>query len=65
VNEVDKAIILLEYEEEWKDQATNDKAQEFLKRTGHTARATYFNRRKKLMQRMKDHPLVGRWSTKG
>lgn len=62
VNSVDKEIILLEYENDWKDRGSNEKAEEFQRRTGYTARASYFNRRNALMERMKGHPLIGRWS---
>jgi len=65
VNSVDKELILLEYDPAWKDRSTNEKAEEFLRRTGYTARASYFNRRSKLIERMKGHPLAGRWSLRG
>ncbi len=65
INAVDKEIILMEYEPEWKDQGSNAKSEEFMRRTGYTARASYFNRRNNLMDSYRGHPLVGKWSIRG
>ena len=62
VNTVDREVIMLEYDEVWKDKGSNAKAEEFLRRTGYTARASYFNRRNNIMDRFRRHPLVGKWS---
>jgi hypothetical protein len=61
INSKDKEMILLEYEEAWKEKPVEEKAQEFLRRTGMTARGSYFRRRRQLIRRLAGHPVVGRW----
>jgi hypothetical protein len=54
-------MLLMEYEDEWRDRPVEEKCQEWCRRTG-CCRATYFNRKRNLIARMSGHPLVGRWS---
>jgi len=60
INETDRHIVLIEYDDEWKNRPTTEKVVEFIRRTG-SCRATYFNRRKRLMERVKGHRVVARW----
>ena len=58
----DLQLILIEYDEEWKNQSVDQKCKEWIRRTG-GSRATYYNRKKSFLKnRMPGHPLVGRWS---
>lgn len=61
-NEDDLIIFILEYDPAWTDKTTEEKNQEYRRRTGKKSRATYFNRRKKLVENLKGHPLVGKWA---
>lgn len=57
----DLELLLIEYDSVWRDRPVKEKREEWCNRTGN-CRATYFNRKKSLMERMKGHPLKGRWS---
>lgn len=57
----DLKLLLMEYDNNWKDRPVEEKAQEWCRRTG-KCRATYFNRKRSLLDRMKGHPLQGKWS---
>lgn len=68
VNATDLVLLLLEYEPAWKDQPIEDKATEFARRTKR-CRATYFNRKKKMLERLSDmgkltnDNVLGKWTT--
>jgi hypothetical protein len=57
----DLPLLLLEYEPEWRDRSVQEKQVEWSRRTN-KCRATYFNRKRMLQDRMKGHPVVGRWA---
>lgn len=56
----DLVLLLLEYEVAWQDRPVEDKCQEWCRRTGH-CRATYFNRKKNLRERMRGHLVGPKW----
>ncbi len=60
----DLALLLLEYDAVWRDRSVDDKCQEWCQRTG-KSRATYFNRKRNLRDRMTNHPVAGRWNLGG
>jgi hypothetical protein len=60
----DLTMILMESEAEWKDKPVEEKAEEWCRRTG-KCRATFFNRKRSLLDRMRGHPLLGKWSIGG
>jgi hypothetical protein len=60
----DLALLLLEYDKEWKDKAVEEKCQEWCRRTG-KSRATYFNRKRSMWDRMSNHPVAAKWTFGG
>ncbi len=60
----DLQLLLMEYDNQWRDRPTGEKVEEWMRRTG-CCRATYFNRRNALVARMGGHPVIGRWSLGG
>lgn len=57
----DLQLLLMEYDKDWRNRPVEEKCKEWCRQTG-SCRATYFNRKKSLLERMTGHPLMGRWS---
>lgn len=61
VDPLDLELLLIEYDADWGGRPVDEKCKEWCQRTT-KSRATYFNRKRSLMQRMPRLPVNGRWA---